>query len=122
MNRKLITIVLSCGAIMFAGGYLLRGIQPVAGWRHIESAEALDPAMRAQLCPITNQENKELKVTVIASELSGGTSFIQPKSRGLFYCGDRVELAYGSDKFSMVLTKTVSFSLEGFMKAKGKFI
>ena len=64
----------------------------------IEKPQRVSSAVTAPLCYVTNKFKAELQVEVIESRFTSGTYFIQPKKRGIFFCGDKVSVLSGKYK------------------------
>jgi hypothetical protein len=94
MNQKSIFIALALavatGAIAFAAGVKIRELQQIASFKNADSVKS------APLCNITNQFATEMQVEIIESKFTSGTYFIEPKQKGMFFCGDKVRVVSGT--------------------------
>jgi hypothetical protein len=88
MNQKSIFIALALatvtGAIAFTAVVKMREPQQIASFKDADSVKS------APLCNITNQFATEMQVEIIESKFTSGTYFIEPKEKGMFFCGDKV--------------------------------
>ncbi len=115
MNKKLIGTV-SGFAIAFGAGYITedllhvtRVMQNIARGAQNVSSKENDPVMTAPLCYVTNMFATEMQVQVIASKFAGGNRFIQPKEKGIFFCGDKLKIINGKYTTELTIKSSITF-------------
>lgn len=115
MVKKLMGMT-SAFAIAFSAGYITEDLlhvtrviqNNVRGTQNVSSKEN-DPVMSAPLCYVTNMFATEIQVQVLESEFAGGTRFIQPKEKGIFFCGDKVKVKSGKYITELTIKSSMTF-------------
>jgi hypothetical protein len=107
MNQKSVFISLALatvtGAIAFAAGVKMREPQKIASSKDTNSVKS------APLCNITNQFATEMQVEIIESKFTSGTYFIEPKQKGMFFCGDKVRVVSGKYRSELTIKGSTTF-------------
>jgi hypothetical protein len=107
MNQKSIFIALALatvtGAIAFTALVKIRETQQIA------SSKDTDSVKSAPLCNITNQFTTKIQVEIIESKHTSGTYFIEPKQKGMFFCGDKVRVVSGKYKSELTIKNSTTF-------------
>lgn len=107
LNRQSIFLAVglaaATGVIAFGAGFKMHESQKIA------SSKNYDPVKSAPLCNITNQFATEMQVQVIDSKFAGGTRYIQPKEKGMFFCGDKVKVISGKYKTELTIKDSITF-------------
>jgi hypothetical protein len=103
MNRNVyVGLVTVAAAIAFTAGLKM---EP----QRVVSAKDFDPVKLAPLCNVTNKFATEMKVEILSSKYTSGTYFIQPKEKGLFFCGDKVKVISGGYRAEMTIKNSIIF-------------